>query len=193
MSSTVLGENWGKPLVFKRDRKPIFGSGLVMVEGFDWVRHRHAMASSMVEPTTLMLNKWTTLISSGQSEIDVEREITTTAGEIIPRTSFGLSNQEGREVYEKLRAMQITLFNSNRYVGVPFSKWLFLKKTLEARKLGKEIDQLLLSIIVARNKSWDGSTQKDLLGLLMEGNHLDGGAGKSLMTREFICHTLKLV
>ncbi|KAE8698183.1 subtilase family protein [Hibiscus syriacus] len=198
MSSSVLGKNWGKPTVFKRDRKPMFGSGLVMVEGDDWVRHRHvitpafspanlkAMTSSMVEPANLMLDEWTALISSGRSEIDVEREITTTAGEIIARTSFGLSNQKGRKVYEKLRAMQITLFNSNRYVGVPFSKWLCLKKTLEARKLGKEIDQLLLSLIVARKMTWDGSTQKDLLGLLMEGSHADGGAGKSLTTRELI-------
>ncbi|GMI71585.1 cytochrome P450, family 715, subfamily A, polypeptide 1 [Hibiscus trionum] len=198
MSSGVLGKSWGKPMVFKRDRKPMFGSGLVMVEGDDWVRHRHvitpafsppnlkAMASSMVEPATMMLNKWTTLISSGEPEIDVEREITTTAGEIIARTSFGLSNRKGSEMYEKLRAMQITLFNSNRYVGVPFSKWLCLKKNLEASKLGKEIDQLLLSIIDARTKSWDGNPQKDLLGLLMEGSHIDGRAGKSLSTRELV-------
>ncbi|KAK8685161.1 hypothetical protein V6N13_041169 [Hibiscus sabdariffa] len=198
MTSGVLGKSWGKPMVFKRDRKPMFGSGLLMVEGDDWVRHRHvitpafspanlkAMASLMVEPATMMLDKWATLISSGQVEIDVEREITTTAGEIIARTSFGLSNQKGSEVYEKLRVVQLTLFNSNRYVGVPFSKWVCLKKNLEARKLGKEIDQLLLSIIEDRKKAWGGSTHKDLLGLLMEGNHVDGRAGKSLTTRELV-------
>ncbi|KAE8658558.1 subtilase family protein [Hibiscus syriacus] len=147
ISSGVVGKSWGKPLVFKLDRKPMFRSGLLMVEGDDWVRHRHVitpafspsnlkpMASLMVEPTTMMLNKWATLVSSGQPEIGVEREITTTAAKIIARTSFGLSSQMGSEVYEKLRAAQITLFNSNRYVGVPFSKWVCLKKNLEARKL----------------------------------------------------------
>ena len=138
------------------------------------------MASLMVEPAKKMLDRWATLINSGKPEIDVEREITTTAGEIIARTSFGLSYQNGSKVFEKLRAMQITLFNSNRYVGVPFSKWMCPKKSLEAKKLGKEIDHLLLSIIDARKKSWDGSPQKDLLGLLMEGNHVDGRVGKSL-------------
>ncbi|MBA0830526.1 hypothetical protein Goarm_015056 [Gossypium armourianum] len=199
MSSGVLGKNWGKPSVFRRDRKAMFGrSGLVMVEGEDWVRHRHvitpafspanlkAMASLMVEPATNMLNRWTTLISCGQAEIDVEREITTTAGEIIARTSFGLSHQNGNKVFEKLRAAQTTLFNSNRYVGVPFSKWICPKKNLEATKLGHEIDQLLLSIIHARKQSWDGSPQKDLLGLLMEGSHLDGRSGKSLTARELV-------
>ncbi|XVF53597.1 hypothetical protein PTKIN_Ptkin05aG0111000 [Pterospermum kingtungense] len=199
MSSGVLGKSWGKPIVFKHDREPMFGTGgLVMVEGDDWVRHRHvitpafsssnlkAMASLMVEPATKMLDRWATLISCDKPEIDVEREITTTAGEIIARTSFGLSQGKGCTVFEKLRAMQMTLFNSNRYVGVPFSKWMCLKKNLEAKKLGKEIDNLLLSIIDDRKKSWDGSPQKDLLGLLMEGNHVDGRAGKSLTTRELV-------
>ncbi|OMO95073.1 Cytochrome P450 [Corchorus capsularis] len=199
MSSGVMGKSWGKPNVFKHDREPMFGNGLVMVEGDDWVRHRHvitpafspsnlkAMASLMVEPATKMLDRWTTLINSGKPEIDVEREITTTAGEIIARTSFGLSYQNGSKVFEKLRAMQITLFNSNRYVGVPFSKLMCPKKNLEAKKLGKEIDQLLLSIIDARKKSWDyESPQKDLLGLLMEGKQVDGRAGKSLTARELV-------
>ncbi|MBA0689958.1 hypothetical protein Goari_007659 [Gossypium aridum] len=200
MSAGVLGKSWGKPKVFKHDREPMFGSGLVMVEGDEWVRHRHvitpafspsnlkAMASLMVEPTTKMLDQWATLINSGYPEIDVEREITTTAGEIIARTSFGLSYQNGNKVFEKLRAMQITLFNSNRYVGVPFSKWMCPKKNLEAKRLGKEIDQLLLSIIDARKKSLDIGTspQKDLLGLLMEGSLVDGRSGKSLTARELV-------
>ncbi|KAL4347940.1 hypothetical protein GQ457_17G025340 [Hibiscus cannabinus] len=199
MSLGVLGKSWGKPKVFKNDREPMFGRGLVMVEGDDWVRHRHvitpafspsnlkAMASLMVEPATKMLDRWATLINSGKPEIDVEREITTMAGEIIARTSFGLSYRNGSRVFEKLRAMQITLFNSNRYVGVPFSKWMCPKKNLEAKRLGKEIDQLLLSIIDARKSCWDGSSpQKDLLGLLMDGSHADGRAGKSLTARELV-------
>ncbi|KAE8733917.1 subtilase family protein [Hibiscus syriacus] len=199
MSSGVLGKSWGKPRVFKKDREPMFGSGLVMVEGDDWVRHRHvitpafspsnlkAMASLMVEPATKMLDRWAALINSGKPEIDVEREITTTAGEIIARTSFGLSYQNGSKVFEKLRAMQITLFNSNRYVGVPFSKWMCPRKNLEAKRLGKEIDQLLLSIIDGRKNCWDGSSPpKDLLGLLMDGSHVAGRVGKSLTARELV-------
>ncbi|WRX16946.1 Cytochrome P450 - like 10 [Theobroma cacao] len=198
MSSGVLGKSWGKPNVFKHDREPMFGSGLLMVEGDDWVRHRHvitpafspanlkAMASLMVAPATKMLDRWATLINSGKPEIDVEREIIKTAGEIIARTSFGLSYESGSKVLEKLRATQITLFNSNRYVGVPFSKFMCPKKNLEAKKLGKEIDQLLLSIIDARQKSWDGSPQKDLLSLLMEGSHVDGRVGKSLTATELV-------
>lgn len=43
MSSQVMGKGWGKPSVFKFDRKPMFGNGLVMTEGDEWVRHRHVI------------------------------------------------------------------------------------------------------------------------------------------------------
>ncbi|CAK7337306.1 unnamed protein product [Dovyalis caffra] len=198
MTTGVMGKSWGKPQVFKHDREPMFGNGLVMVEGDEWVRHRHvitpafspanlkAMPSLMVESTTKMLDKWTALINSGNQEIDVERAITSTAGEIIAKTSFGISYENGSKVFEKLRAMQITLFKSNRYVGVPFSKLMCPKKTLEAKKLGKEIDALLLSIITARKNSNDGFPQNDLLGLLLKENRVDGRLGKTLTTRELV-------
>ena len=43
MTSGVLGKNWGKPNVLKKDRYPMFGDGLSMVEGDDWVLHRRAI------------------------------------------------------------------------------------------------------------------------------------------------------
>ena len=44
MSKEVMAKRWGKPSVFRNDRDPMFGNGLVMVEGNDWVRHRHVVA-----------------------------------------------------------------------------------------------------------------------------------------------------
>ncbi|XP_048427013.1 cytokinin hydroxylase-like [Pyrus x bretschneideri] len=198
LSTEVTAKNWGKPAVFRRDRSPMFGNGLLMSEGDDWVRHRHvitpafnptnlkAMASVMVETTNKMLDNWVTLIDSGTQEIDVEREIITTAGEIIAKTSFGISDQSGRPVFEKLRALQMTLFKTVRFVGVPFGKMLHPKKTLEARKLGQEINQLFLSLIDERRKSIRGSTpQHDLLGLLLKQSE-QGGFTKSLTTQELV-------
>ncbi|KAJ1391042.1 Cytochrome P450 [Sesbania bispinosa] len=193
MSTEVMAKTWGKPSVFRNDRDPMFGSGLVMVEGNDWVRHRHivapafnpinlkVMASRMVESTNQMIGRWTTLINKGNPEIDVEREIIATAGEIIAKTSFGMEDENAREVFDKLRALQMTLFKTNRYVGVPFGKYFNVKKTLEAKKLGKEIDQLLSSIIEERKKSPKNNSQQDLLGLLLKDN-----SGKTLTTREVI-------
>ncbi|XP_042032073.1 cytokinin hydroxylase-like [Salvia splendens] len=194
MSADIKGKGWGKPNVFKQDREPMFGSGLVMVEGDDWVRHRHvitpafspanlkAMGGLMIESATDMLDRWGSLVSSGQPEIDVEREIIRTAGEIIAKTSFGISYGNGRKVLEKLRDVQITLFKTNRYVGVPFGKYLNLKETLEAKALGEEIDALLHEIIAERRTKIRGGEAKDLLGMLMA----DDKNKRALTTKELV-------
>ncbi|XP_015941339.1 cytokinin hydroxylase [Arachis duranensis] len=185
ISTEVMAKRWGKPSVFRNDRDPMFGSGLVMVEGNDWVRHRHivapafnpinlkAMASVMSESTNEMISRWSSQIKIGKHEINVESEVITLAGEIIARTIFGLKDESARGIFNRLSALQMTLFNTNRYVGVPFGKYFKVKKTLKAKKLGEEIDQLLLSIIEARKASpKPKGSQNDLLCLLLQENKL---------------------
>lgn len=142
------------------------------------------MASSMVESATSMLNRWSDLISSGHPEIDVEKEIIDTSGEIIAKTSFGVSYKNGKEVLEKLRSMQIALFKSNRYVGVPYGNFMNPKQTLHAKKLGREIDDLLRSIIKERRSNT--TTGQDLLGLMLAGNTTESGRIRALTTKELV-------
>ncbi|CAI8582913.1 unnamed protein product [Vicia faba] len=150
MSSKVLAKKWGKPSVFRKDREPMVGNGLVMAEGTAWVHHRHViaptftplnlktMASMMVYSTRKMIKRWDTQINSGNLEIDVENEIVATAGEIIAKASFGMGGENGKLVFNQLRTLQMILFKTNEYVGVPFEKLFNLKKTLEAKKIGEE-------------------------------------------------------
>uniref|UniRef100_A0A166A0L4 Uncharacterized protein n=1 Tax=Daucus carota subsp. sativus TaxID=79200 RepID=A0A166A0L4_DAUCS len=85
MSSAVKGTSWGQPSVFRNDQMPMFGTyGLTMVEGDVWVRHRSvltpafsppnikALRSLMVMVTNEMLDRWTSIIKSGQQELDIE-------------------------------------------------------------------------------------------------------------------------
>ena len=44
LNTKVLAKTWGKPSVFRNDRFPMFGKGLVMAEGSEWVHHRHLIA-----------------------------------------------------------------------------------------------------------------------------------------------------
>ncbi|KAJ1399208.1 Cytochrome P450 [Sesbania bispinosa] len=149
MSTKVLAKTWGKPSVFRNDRYPMFGNGLVMAEGSIWVHHRHViaptfsplnlkgMASMMVDSTRKMIDKWVSQIC-----------------------------------------------------GCSIGKLFTIKKTLEAKKLGEEIDKLLLSIIEARMKSDKRQPQQDLLGHLLQENHhddqVDGQVKKALSMRELV-------
>ncbi|CAH8373552.1 unnamed protein product [Eruca vesicaria subsp. sativa] len=100
MSKGVLAKTWGKPNVFKKDREPMFGNGLVMVEGVNWTHHRHmitpafcplnlkGMENMMVESTSNMLNRWAIQINLGVPIFDMENEIIGTAGDISAKTAL---------------------------------------------------------------------------------------------------------
>ncbi|XP_056694302.1 cytokinin hydroxylase-like isoform X2 [Spinacia oleracea] len=202
MSGKVFSRNWGKPNVFRSDRVPMLGEcGLSMIEGNAWARHRHiitpafsstnlkGMVDSMVESTIKMIKNWSTLLGNSSKlelELDVEREFPVLGGETMAKTNFGIHNSEVENtLLEKLREIQISLFKHTRYVGVPYGKFLSMRQTLKARKLGKEIDGILLSIINARREiiGVEPRQHEDLLRLLLEGeDHFDG----QLTTKELI-------
>ncbi|CAL9750604.1 unnamed protein product [Musa acuminata subsp. burmannicoides] len=202
VTSGAMDKKWGKPDVFKHDRKPLFGKGLVMVDGDEWTHHRHiitpafsmtnlkAMVSVMEETTKKMLTEWSERLARGQREIDVEKDVTKNAAEIIAKTSFGISEGNGEKVFGKLQLMQKMLFQTNRPVGVPFGKLMFAKRSYGAWKLGKEIDQLLYAVISSRKEEeGDGKTtpKQDLLGLLLAGNRENAqGGGRKLTARELV-------
>ncbi|WOH06754.1 hypothetical protein DCAR_0626182 [Daucus carota subsp. sativus] len=207
MNAAVPGKNWGKSRLFKNDRDAMFGDGIVMAEGEDWVRHRNvltpaffppnlkALASFMVTSTNNMIDRWVSIINSGQQEIDIEKEIILTTGEIIAKVSFGMTYENGRKVLEGLRALQQTLFTSNRYVGVPFSKYLCLKQNWEAKRLGEEIDALLLSVINDITKSkkvGDHASVADDEKTILNMALADDESLKLLTTKEMVdeCKTL---
>uniref|UniRef100_A0ACD5ZBL9 Uncharacterized protein n=1 Tax=Avena sativa TaxID=4498 RepID=A0ACD5ZBL9_AVESA len=200
----AMGRLWGKPDVFRRDRMPMFGRGLVMAEGDEWARHRHVIApafsatnlndmiSLMEETTAKMLGEWDEAVAAaGRSAavaVDVERGVVRNAAEIIARASFGIE-EGGARVFDKLQAMQSMLFRSNRLVGVPLARLLHLRKTYEAWRLGREIDALLLDVIDARRRAAAGGEagkrKKDLLSLLLAAG--DEGDKKRMMTsRELV-------
>ncbi|KAF0934599.1 hypothetical protein E2562_025684 [Oryza meyeriana var. granulata] len=200
----ALGKLWGKPDVFRRDRMPMFGRGLVMAEGDEWARHRHIIAPAfsstnlndmigvMEETTSKMLGEWSGMVASGQCSIDVEKGVVRNAAEIIAKASFGITDDDasGARVFHKLQAMQAMLFRSTRLVGVPLASLLHIRGTYEAWKLGREIDALLLDIIEARRRrrrdGGDGRKTTDLLALLLAGNEASAGAERKLTTRELV-------
>lgn len=141
------------------------------------------MTNMMVESVSNMLDRWDIQINSGNPEFDMESEIIGTAGEIIAKTSFGVTGENGTQVLKHLRAVQFALFNSNRYVGVPFSNILSYKQTVKAKELGQEIDSLLLSFINKRKISLaEGDDQgHDLLGMLLKADQKGNFTAKELV------------
>ncbi|KAG8060561.1 hypothetical protein GUJ93_ZPchr0002g24555 [Zizania palustris] len=143
----------------------------------------------MEETTTKMLGEWSDMVASGHRSIDVEKGVVQNAAQIIAKASFGITNDDatGGRLFQKLQAMQSMLFGSTRLVGMPLASVLHMRTTYKARKLGREIDALLLEIIGARRRRiGGGGRKKDLLALLLAGNEVRAGAERKLTTGELV-------
>ncbi|GKE08050.1 cytokinin hydroxylase-like protein [Tanacetum coccineum] len=204
MATKVVSRRWGKPTIFQNDRHPMFGKGLSMVEGDDWVRHRHAIAPSfssssleamlslIVESTTKMLDHWSYLVSSGMPEIEPEEEFSKVTGEVIAKAGLGVNYENRIKLVKKIRALQFTLFSSTRYVGVPWGQFFDIKRTMKANRLGKDIDSLMLSSIHAQKSSSCSDTNLTLVGSLLAKQDEGTNDKKTLSVNELVdeCKTM---
>ena len=87
----------------------------------------------------------------------------------------------------------MTLFKTNRLVGVPFAGILNAGKAREAKRLGEEIDELFREVITARRENQAAAAaaaevvqQNDLLSLLLKESGGEGKLGRWLSTTELI-------
>ncbi|CAN6176198.1 unnamed protein product [Urochloa humidicola] len=206
----ALGRRWGKPDVFRRDRMPMFGRGLIMAEGEEWALHRNIISPAfsatnlnemiglMQESTAKMLARWSDAVAARGGEsviVDVESDVARNAAEIIAKASLGIADDDaaGARVFGKLQAMHESLFHyTSSHVGVPLARLLHARRAHDAWRLGREIDALLVEIIDARRRQpeREGGNNKDLLSLLLAGAEAEsseeGRKQRKLTARELV-------
>ncbi|KAH9723594.1 cytochrome P450 family 72 subfamily A polypeptide 10 [Citrus sinensis] len=122
-----------------------------------------------------MLRKWEISVSKDEScELDVWPHIQTLTADVISRTAFDSSFEEGRKIVEVLREQINLLIQASFFAYIP--GWRFVPNRLN-RKLKSnhnETGELVKGIINKREealKVGKASNNDDLLGILMESNH----------------------
>ncbi|KAK1401745.1 Secologanin synthase [Heracleum sosnowskyi] len=202
MIKEILNKNYiyQKPLTNFALLK-LFVYGLPLYEGDKWAKHRRllnpafhyqklkGMLPAIDFSCSEMIKKWEKMIMEGRNtcELDVWPSLQAFTSDVISRTAFGSSYEEGSRVFE-LQVEQSQLVVEG--LALPYihgSRFLPTKRNRRMKEIDRQVRLLLRGIIDKKMKamrSGNGSTD-DLLGILLEANsqeleHGNNNAGMSI-------------
>ncbi|XP_020233617.1 cytochrome P450 72A68 [Cajanus cajan] len=164
----------------------LLAPGLVSHEGEKWSMHRKIINPAFnLEKLKNMLplftkccddliSKWEGMLSSDEScEMDVWPFFQNLASDVISRTSFGSSYEEGRRIFQLLKEQVDLTMKVIFRVYIP--GWRFVPTPIHRRmkEIDRDIKASLKDIINKREKALkEGeATKNDLLDILLESNH----------------------
>ncbi|MED6224148.1 hypothetical protein PIB30_081026 [Stylosanthes scabra] len=163
----------------------LLATGLTTYEGKKWQKHRkiinpafHFEKLKVLSPTILqccdeMVGKWDGMLSyDGKCEIDVWPFFQNLTSDIISKTAFGSSYEDGKRIFDLLKE-QGGLIMKLHYAFIPGSWLLPTATNKRMREISKDIEASIKVIINEREKAMKAGEvmNRDLLGILLESNH----------------------
>jgi len=119
-----------------------------------------------------LIDRWKKLISpQGSSEIDVAPELQNLASDVIARTAFGSSFEEGKRIFELLKELTKLVHESFQQIYIPGFRFIPTKKNKRRYNIVKEINAILRDMIRRKEEAMrinGDSGNDDLLGLLLQ-------------------------
>ncbi|KAJ0428263.1 putative secologanin synthase [Helianthus annuus] len=118
-----------------------------------------------------MINKWEGITKGGSCEVDVYPHLQTMTSDVISRTAFGSSYEEGRKIFELQHELAKLVVKAMQSIYIPGSRFLPTKRYRRMREIDREVKNTVKKIINKRLKETTDSTKEDLLGLLLDSNN----------------------
>ncbi|XP_061337077.1 cytochrome P450 72A68-like isoform X1 [Gastrolobium bilobum] len=161
-------------------------TGLVSHEGEKWSKHRRIinpafnleklkiMLPIFFESCNDLISKWEGMLSlDGSCEMDVWPFLQNLASDVISKTAFGSSYEEGRRIFELQKEQAELVMKVLMKAFIP--GWRFLPNTTQRRmkQIYRDVQVSLKDIINKREKALKAgeAAKNDLLGILLESNH----------------------
>uniref|UniRef100_A0A7N0VE30 Cytochrome P450 n=2 Tax=Kalanchoe fedtschenkoi TaxID=63787 RepID=A0A7N0VE30_KALFE len=163
----------------------LLAAGLASYDDEKWAKHRkllnpafHLQKLKNMVPafnlcTSEMLSKWETLFSEdGSCELDVWPDLQDLARDVISRTAFGSSFEEGRRIFELQKEIVSILVQIAVLFYIPGYRFLPTKLNRRIKEMDKEVQATLRGIIAKKENAMKAGTavSDDLLGILIESN-----------------------
>ncbi|XP_023752276.1 cytochrome P450 CYP72A219 [Lactuca sativa] len=176
---------------FQKPRKnnpyiKILSTGVIDYEGDKWSKHRkiinptfHAeklklMAPAMCLSCCEMIKRWETLFSNEESlELDVFPHLQTLSGDVISRTAFGSSYEEGVRIFDLQNEIGSILMHVIQSLYIPGSRFLPNSRNKRMEEIDHEVKTLIKDMIHKRTIAMEAgkSMHDDLLGILLQSNY----------------------
>ncbi|XP_027336243.1 cytochrome P450 716A67-like [Abrus precatorius] len=164
----------------------LLATGLANHLGEKWSKHRKIinpafsleklknMLPAFIKSCDDLITKWEGMMSlNGSCEIDVWPFIQNMTSDVISRTAFGSSYEEGIRIFQ-LQKEQVELsVKATKQVYIP--GWRFLPTSINRRmkQIDRDIKSMLKVIINKKEKALESGqgTKNDLLSVLLESNY----------------------
>ncbi|KAL3511852.1 hypothetical protein ACH5RR_024569 [Cinchona calisaya] len=159
--SEYFEKNESPPLV-----KKLEGDGLLSLKGEKWAHHRKILTPTFhIENLKLMipmmgnsmgkmLQEWSKMSSNdGKVEIEVSEWFQNLAEDVITRTAFGSSYEDGRAIYQLQAQQMVHATEAYQKVFIPGYRFLPTKKNRISWRLDKEIRKSLMKLIEKRRRN----------------------------------------
>ncbi|KAK9048853.1 hypothetical protein SSX86_032180 [Deinandra increscens subsp. villosa] len=172
-----------------RGRNPLIkllAKGLANADGDQWVKHRKIinpafhmeklkhMVPAFYVSCSEMIGKWEEILSQeGSCEVDVSPYLRIFSSDVISRTAFGSSFEEGRTIFELQRELVELVVKAINSVYIPGSRFLPTKNNKRTKEIDRQVKGTIKSIIDKRLTAMkDGEdSNDDLLGILLDSNY----------------------
>uniref|UniRef100_A0A7N0TPV0 Cytochrome P450 n=1 Tax=Kalanchoe fedtschenkoi TaxID=63787 RepID=A0A7N0TPV0_KALFE len=176
--------------------KVLLGDGLIALAGGEkWALHRRmanqAFKSNwgwipeIVASTDQMLEKWETERGGKEEfELEVSKEVHLLTADILSRTAFGSSFEEGKQIFENQEKLMALTSLAFRSIYIPGFRFLPTRKNLERWRLEKKVHESIRRLMEMNGKREENS--RNLLSLMMSTYKNQDGKEERLRPDEVI-------